>query len=226
VVEIVLVDFGSGPGDRVLISDLAAAAVSRLPGSAALRVVLVRVEGEVTWQPGPVFNLGLRFSGCDKILKLDADVCLNGTMSFINEHILEHDADFFAGDWLRARDDNERHLSGVVYAHRRDLLAANGWNEKIVTYGYDDEDLYDRLSRLIMNRRRLNNDTLYHIPHSDAIRLQCQPGRVNSCSQEGEFNHQMAKSRPWRRDDALIVWEAARVSREDGVLEFEVRRKP
>lgn len=225
VTEIVIVDWGSGAKEAMLISEIAGTLAAR-----GTWVKLVRVLYETTWQPGPCFNLGLRFASTDKVLKLDADVKLvlnvENRATFFDEHVLEYETDFFAGDWLRARDDNERHLSGVVYAHRRALLQANGWNEKIVTYGYDDEDLYDRLGRLIMNRRRLNNGTLYHIPHTDTIRLQCQPGRVNSCLQEVEFNRQMAKSRPWRRDDALVCWEAAMVPRADGVQEFEVRRKP
>ena len=228
VTEIVIVDWSSRPAHAEVVSELASkAAASRLPDK-LLRVVLVRVAGEATWQPGPCFNLGLRFATQDKILKLDADValrCDDGRALFLGEHVL-CERDFFAGDWLRARDDNERHLSGVVYARRHDLLAVNGWSEKIVTYGGDDTDLYERLTNHPHRRGVLNNDTLYHIPHSDNIRLQCQPGRVNSCKMENEFNNQLVRSKPWKRNDALVLWQARQLSRPDHVEEFEARRRP
>jgi hypothetical protein len=231
VTELVLVDFGSRQEDEDKISELAgAAAACRLPGK-LLRVVLVRAAGEATWQPGPCFNLGLRFATCDEILKLDADVALlarplpGGTRTmFWGEHALG-EGDFFAGDWLRARNDNERHLSGVVYARRRDLLAVNGWNERITTYGYDDSDLYERLSKAGLKRKNLNNDTLYHIPHSDTIRLQSQPRRVSLCWQETGFNRQMSVSKPWQRDDGLIDWAVVQLARPDYVTEYRAERR-
>ena len=229
VAELVIVDWSSRPEEQDKISELAGwASLLRLPGP-LLRVTLLRVVGEATWQPGPCYNLGLRHARCERVLKLDADVRLqrdeSGRARFLDEHPLEGDGVFYAGDWLRARCDNERHLSGVVYARRHDLLAAGGWSERIVTYGYDDDDLYERLALLPVRRRSLNNDTLYHIPHSDTIRLQCQPKRVSSCWQETDMNRQMSNSRPWGPDDGLIEWDATELSRPDYARELVVWRR-
>jgi hypothetical protein len=224
--ELVVVDWGSSPGEAGRIA-AALSRVQRAPRSGPpARVVLVRVEGEETWQPGPCFNLALSHASHEEVLKLDADVLAHVAerrMDFLDEHRLAG-GDFFAGDWRLARSENERHLSGVVYARRSDLLAANGWSERVVTYGYDDEDLYARLAARGLRLRKVNLSSLYHIPHSDTIRLQSQPGRVSSCLTETEFNRQMTQTKPWLPSDAIIGWELLDSRSDDGLLTITCRR--
>lgn len=210
--EIIVVDWSSSLDEALEVERI----VNQYSDYVA-RIVLVRVEDEETWQPGPCFNLGLRFATRSHILKLDADVHLKE--SFDERHrfdVTGRNASriFYAGDWLRARDENERHLNGVVYARLDDLLTVNGWNERIVTYGYDDNDLYERLEGNGVKRLPLDNASLYHVPHTDVLRLQSQPKRVSSCYMEAEFNRQMSKSTPWRKDDSLIRWHIEQNSKD------------
>lgn len=224
--EIVIVDWGSKAAEARVIESWCDLHAGRLD---PLRVILVRAEGEETWQPGPCFNLGLRFATGTGVLKLDADIslvpaALGEEGPFFEAHRLAPGS-FYAGDWRTARDENERHLSGVIYARRVDLLAANGWNERIVTYGYDDCDLYDRLSRRGLARRPLDPNTLHHFPHSDALRLQNQPGRVASCFQEAEFNRHLSENEPWRPEDAAIRWNVKKMLTGGKVVRYDCRRE-
>ena len=233
VSEIVVVDWSSRNGEASVAEEICEMLYTPNVRTGAFpRVVLARVEGEGTWQPGPCFNLCLGLATREKVLKLDADIAFvldpepvpgNGLPFFACHRLAP--GFFYAGDWRGARDDNERHLSGVVYAWRTDLLDACGWCERIVTYGYDDCDLYLRLSLRGLERRGLNRDTLYHFQHSDAIRLQSQPGRIVSCFQEAEFNRHLSESDPWKSDDAVIRWDVRKRLTGGKVEVYDCRRK-
>ena len=45
-----------------------------------------------------------------------------------------------------ALDENGRHLNGVMLVRRADVLGVLGYDERMRGYGYDDTDLYHRLS--------------------------------------------------------------------------------
>jgi len=179
----------------------------------------VRVDGEELWQPGPCFNLGLQMATKPYVLKLDADVKIEDREFFTKHPIIPRA--FYAGNHQRAKDENEAHLSGAVYAARADLLDVGGWNERITTYGYDDDDLYERLMLSGCTRINLNHKTLYHIPHSDAIRLQSQPKRVFNVHGEAMFNRSLAHDNPWKKSDKRIKWNV----QPDGERRFACQRE-
>ena len=98
----------------------------------------------------------------------------------------------------------------------------NGYNERIVTYGYDDEDLIRRLRESGLTARPLELDTLRHIPHSDESRTANQvlpdnlterppwapwnwsPGKV--VDNLSDRNKHVAEERPWGRWDVQTGW--------------------
>ncbi|MCV2876235.1 galactosyltransferase-related protein [Rhodobacteraceae bacterium XHP0102] len=157
--EVVLIDWGSTPP---LWEGLAAA---RLDDP---RLTVLRVEGQTQWCLTLAFNLGFRIARYDRILKLDADICL--ARDFFVQHPLGAD-EFYAGDW-RAYDAGQAHLNGVFYMHRCDLAKIGGFNEYIRSYGYDDDDLYARATAAGLKRHLLVESSLLHLPHPDQARLQ------------------------------------------------------
>ena len=167
-------------------------------------VTVVRVEGEELWQPGPCFNLALQVATKPYVLKLDVDVAVKDSAFFRAHPVLPNV--FYAGDHYKADDENEAHLSGIVYAKLSDLLSVNGYNERMTTYGYDDDDLYERLQLAGLSRHTVNHKAFYHIPHSNAIRLQHQPKRILNVYKEAEFNCSLARDNPWGRNDKVIQW--------------------
>jgi hypothetical protein len=156
--EILLVDWGS---TTPVLDGLLARGLS----DPRLRVL--RVEGEDQWCLTLAYNLGFRMCRFDRILKLDADICLSA--GFFANHPLGA-GQFYAGDW-RAYGAGQEHLNGVFYIHRADLAHVGGFNEYIRSYGYDDDDLYARLCEAGFQRDLLREDDLFHLPHPDAARL-------------------------------------------------------
>lgn len=177
------------------------------------RVQVVRVPGQRRWMASKSHNLGVRMASGDLLLRLDADYLLRATAGFFSRHPMTFGA-FYCADWRQARVDNERHLAGALYVHRRHFLAVNGYNERIATYGYEDEDLFERLAGTGLARRNVDLDTLHHIPHSDALRVKHQD--VADVEAETRANARAARARPWGPGDHMATWNVRRES--SGVL--------
>jgi hypothetical protein len=189
--EVVIVDWSSPTPVRLLTTPL------RDP-----RVKVIRVEGQSRWIASKSHNLGARAASGEVLLRLDCDYVLGP--SFFETHKLSPRT-FFCGNWRRARVDNERHLTGVLYLHKPDFLGANGYNERIVTYGYEDDDLFERLERAGLTRRNIDLDTIHHIPHDDMMRTRHQD--VGSVEYETERNKILAHKQPWSAADRMTSWE-------------------
>jgi len=135
------------------------------------RISLAVVKDQPKWILSQPFNLAARLATKDQILKIDADVkILSG---FFTSHILKPGL-FYSGNWALGRDENEKHLNGMVYLYTNDFFKVNGYNEYIKSYGWDDSDLYQRLEEAGLTRVDFSPDTLYHIPHEKRTTLQDQ----------------------------------------------------
>ena len=131
--EVLVVDWSSTPP---VAQELQAA------GIADPRIRILRIEGEENWVLSYAFNAGFRAAACDQILKADADIVLS--RDFFQRNRLAPDT-FFAGNWRNAKAD-QAHVNGFFYAPRAALHAVGGFNEHITSYGWDDDDIYDRLT--------------------------------------------------------------------------------
>ncbi len=139
-----------------------------------LRIKVVRIEGEPRWILSTAFNARFRAATHDKILKVDADIVLKD--GFFDQNPLE-DGAFIAGNW-RDAEPGQEFINGFFFARRSDLLGVNGFNELITTYGWDDDDLYDRLQASGFRRVSVKVETITHLPHDDAARLETE---INDC---------------------------------------------
>ena len=139
------------------------------------RVVIARVEGQPHWSASRCHNLGLLLSAGGLVLRLDADDVLHD--DFFARHPFKEDEipPFYFVNQELARDDNETHLAGVVYARRCDFLAVGGYNERIEVYGYEDTDLVLRMAARSFDCRFVDLDTLHHLPHDEGTRFVNQP---------------------------------------------------
>jgi hypothetical protein len=157
--------------DEVIIVDWS----SQLPVAASLadagindrRIRIVRAVDEQRWILSFAFNLGFRLARHDAVLKLDADITLRP--DFFERNSLQRNS-FVAGDWTLAEKGQE-HINGFFYVRRRDLLQVKGFNEYITTYGWDDDDIYSRLQQSGLERVCVDTQSIYHLPHDDALRL-------------------------------------------------------
>mgnify|MGYP000930034008 CR=1 FL=1 len=154
--EIVIVDWDSKKPIRTFID------IENNP-----KIVLVEVRNQPKWILAEAFNLAARFSTKDKILKLDADIVLK--KDFFEKNGLKKKK-FICGNWKKARNKNEKHLSGVLYCFRNDFFANKGYDEKMRYYGQEDIDLYNRLVSFGLKRKDVNSNTLFHIDHPNSLR--------------------------------------------------------
>lgn len=134
------------------------------------RIRILRVEGEARWILSYAFNAGFRAARFDKILKVDADLLLMPDFFALNPL---PERSFIAGNWRTAKPD-QAHVNGFFFITRDVLSEVAGFNEFITTYGWDDDDLYQRLSDIGAERIDVVGETIYHQEHSDAERTGTQ----------------------------------------------------
>lgn len=170
VQEIVLVDWTSSPP---LTETIAAVLNDK-------RLRTVRVRGEAHWVLSRAYNLAMAVAESEWIIRVDCDCRIKD--GFINAHLGQgrngtkfynpSPKRFWSGYWQKARDGNEVHLNGAMLVRRADFLQAGGYDERIQTYGWDDEELFTRLARTGLKRYVLDYDQLEHVPHEDGLRNQ------------------------------------------------------
>lgn len=198
VSEIILIDWGS---DIPLKNELQEFLHDK-------RIKIIRAENQPQWLLSKAFNLAIDFVTKNKTLKLDADIILWD--DFFKEHVL-NSGSFYRGDWKNARDENEKHLSGVGFFYTHDLLEIGGYNELIKTWGYDDTDVYMRLKENKIVPIPINNNTLYHIPHGDDMRFKYQKSSKNK-TLENEKNRLLTQKYVWGRKKRYDIWNVIQIN--------------
>lgn len=158
VQEVIIVDWAS---------DVPVTDYLRNAGMWDSRVKVIRVTEQPRWILSYAFNLGFRFPSCERVLKADADIMLHE--EFFRRNPLKNDQ-FIAGDWRQAQEGQE-YINGFFYTWREALNDVNGFNEFITTYGWDDTDLYARLSDAGIDRKCVDVTTVWHQDHGDEDRL-------------------------------------------------------
>lgn len=156
--EVVVVDWSS---DTPVAETLAEAGI-RDP-----RIRILRIEGEERWVLSHAFNAGFRVAAHEVILKADADITL--APDFLDRNPLAR-GQVVVGNWRRA-GPGQQYVNGFFVIHRADLARVNGFNEYITTYGWDDDDLYDRLREAGVERIDVADGTVRHLDHDDTARL-------------------------------------------------------
>lgn len=172
--EIVLVDFSSDPPLK-----------DTVDATGVPNVKLLRVEGEPKWVLSRAYNLGVNASSMESVLRIDCDYSVRP--DFVSAHPLpaalqdsaaatqKTEAEkpgYYRGNYAKARNEDEVHLNGAVFIRRADFWAVGGYDERIQTYGWDDEDLYNRLEKAGLRTLDLDYDKISHTPHGDGARAQ------------------------------------------------------
>ncbi|PXF42803.1 hypothetical protein BWQ96_07454 [Gracilariopsis chorda] len=160
VSEIVIVDWSSDPPLRPSIADAL---------RSDSRIRLLRVDSEAAWVLSRAYNLAMRSASFDTIIRTDCDYSLH--KHFVSAHPMRQRT-FYAGNYNAARNENEVHLNGAVFIRRADVLDIGGYDERIQTYGWDDEDLYTRLAQSGLQKQNISYDHISHVPHPDKERAQ------------------------------------------------------
>jgi hypothetical protein len=162
--EIVIVDWSSKDPVEETIKDLM-----------DHRVKIIRVEGESKWVLTYGFNVGLRFARYSKIYKFDADITIKD--SFINQNYFS-ESEYVRGNWkfaVESNNDEQKYVNGSFGAPKCALKDIGYYNEFIRTYGWDDSDIYNRLSLLQgMTPIFIAPSSLFHLEQDKEERLKHQ----------------------------------------------------
>jgi glycosyltransferase involved in cell wall biosynthesis len=172
------------------------------------KVNVYRVEGESYWILSQAYNLSVLLAKGDVIVKCDSDYRLD---SRINKYINPDEGYFYRGDWRFAKEENERHINGFFIMNKCDFDNVGGYNEGIVTFGFDDGDFYERLRASGCNEVLLSySDGIYHKPHSSEMRIVNSMNPNLSMSESNELNRQYVERTPkWSPSSKKVKWIVA-----------------
>lgn len=162
--EIVIVDWSSDPP----VADQLADVLSLWHDP---RVKIVRVTDQQHWLHSACHNLEWKIASGHWLLRLDSDNLLHPT--FLEHHPLRPNT-FWTGNWrtVPPDQDDKRNLTGILLAPRSALAAVNGYNERLVNYGHEDDDLYERLKTAGLEKLDVDLALADHIPHPDRKRYE------------------------------------------------------
>lgn len=112
------------------------------------RVIVVQIKDEERWILTHAFNVGLKVACREKIYKLDSDIIIS--KNFITENKI-YENEFIRGFWktaVDAGDESQKYVNGTFGAFNNSLKKIGYYDERIMTYGWDDSDIYYRLVNL------------------------------------------------------------------------------
>jgi hypothetical protein len=155
-------------------------------------IKIIRVEGQTYYYRSEPFNLANSYTDKNNriLLKLDVDYMSidDSWLNFQNIYNNELLNYFICGDAVFGPESE-----GFLFVNKRNFEEVNGYNENLLPmYAYEDEDIKFRLSKLKGLRTRQAwahelidrefefmkisffdfNKYIYHIPHSNAMRIE------------------------------------------------------
>ena len=158
------------------------------------RIFNYQVVGQSKWILSVAYNAGFQFSKSSKwVLKLDCDTFIE--RNFFLVHNINEES-FLAGNYKTADTENEIHLNGVAMYPKKGFLEVGGYDERIQTYGFDDDNLYERLIDFGYKRFDFQKGTLKHLPHDDRKRIINQPDSLDNLDMENYLNHALIAMLP------------------------------
>lgn len=200
--EIVLVDWGTSTVNHVPLMAVVEAIGDR-------RITLITLRKVSSWMLTRAYNLALAHARGQWILKMDCDHTLSS--NFLDLHTLPpkptHSSNNSSNSqsfyYRNSRDvaQNNQHTAGAFLAHSADLRAVHAYDERIVTYGWEDADLYKRLERPSSQHGRdlaptpFVDSSVRHVRHGDALRLSDQK-LTSGTALEAQINRVASLSLP------------------------------
>lgn len=152
------------------------------------------------WHLTKAYNIAAQLSSCDIIIKLDADYVLDET--FISKNYI-YNNEYITG--FNIKDS----LCGFLMIHKVDFIRINGYNERIISYGYDDDDINYRLSKSGLFKKQLDRSCIKHLWHNKTSNIWFANGIEQSVSREDSIykNHLISQQKPWTKDDKMSKYK-------------------
>ena len=144
------------------------------------RIKIIRVDNEKYFHKSAALNRALKESTVDLIMQMDTDYILNPYYNLVSEvnfnenEFLVGDGWDYSGSKISIENRFLKPTNGFIYTSRENLNNIDGWNEDLEGWGYEDDDLQNRLVRnglhpkiLLLSKREF----LYHNPHENYSRV-------------------------------------------------------
>jgi hypothetical protein len=199
--EVVIVDWGSKTPVHEELCSLADS-----------RVLFIRVEGQPYWCAARCHNVELGAVTGENLLRIDSDVRL--LSGFFAHHPISLSNMFWNASWRGSHGD-DCHLNGTIYTKLQSFLAVNGYNERLQSYGSEDEDLYQRMQSAGLQRVELDRSLLEHLPHDEASRLSHINSDFRASTEMSgiQLNWKIAQEQPWSiHTDRRTTWDIHRAN--------------
>jgi len=219
--EVIIVDWGSTPQLKCALGDFT-----------DRRICIVRVNGQKHWQNSKCHNLEIHLAiRSDLLLRLDNDTLVSP--DFIKRHP-PRPRGFYAVNWRTVPKDvdDKRNLAGTLFIDPLYLLRVNGYNERLVHYGREDDDLHARLLIAGYQWHEVELLTVEHIPHPDASRFGnlaigrevCKPDLADVCAEKIwgakasprstliSMSERILAEHPWTTYDKMTKWAVYQVT--------------
>lgn len=225
--EIVVVDWSSEPPLEP--------AIRSIPNGDRIRII--RVNGESKWVLSRAYNLAINATRYSHVIRTDCDYHIQPNFVVAHRDLIDEDSKnsseniqqsrlrYFAGNYDLARNENEVHLNGAVFIKRKDFLNIGGYDERIQTYGWDDEDLYNRLSNAGYKKLNISYDHVSHVSHDNSGRAQ---SGVKFATVEIDLNSLLlAKLKPWSKSTGMEThYQEVKGASGDNRLVIEAASRP
>jgi FkbM family methyltransferase len=201
------------------------------------RVKIIRVEDKKYFNLCQPLNLAASIATGDYILKVDCDYIINPYYNFFESYKIDQNS-FVSGnpnfDTLEYVDENGitkseyssaniddiikyansyshyfKYLKGLLFVSRENFEKIGGFNEDILSYGWDDGEIITRLERLNLEHKKIDYDyCILHLPHPDKKRI--EHSKDYSIDDEEYFMDMMrgdysSDSLPFQVDYALVM---------------------
>ncbi len=134
-------------------------------------VVYIKTSEPKYWHASHAKNITAKYASGDIICNVDSDNLIGvGYADYINDYFTANTNNqvFLTGRTEEAEADSV----GRVCTRKQDFFKVNGYNENIKGYGYEDVDLYVRLTKTGIKEEYIDPKFLNTIPHENVDRLQ------------------------------------------------------
>eukprot|EP00871_Galdieria_phlegrea_P002038 jgi/Galph1/2835/GphlegSOOS_G1521.1 len=121
--------------------------------------MIVRVENATQWNLAQAYNLAAVFSSGDWCFKVDCDTWVHSL--FLEKHIPKSGIFYSAS--------GAGHLHGIFYIPRNVFYQIRGFDERIHSYGWEDDSLLQRAATYLQ-KEPIDIDSLAHLQHPAELR--------------------------------------------------------
>jgi len=136
------------------------------------RLKVIRIENEKHWIAAHALNVGLRFASRERVFRVDCDILVSPDFLKMN---LPQRGEFIRGFWragLVTGGEGQQFIQGTFGAFKLDLREANYYDERILTYGWEDSELYLRFTHDFgLAGKQINPTSLRHVEQAEELRI-------------------------------------------------------